>query len=375
VELIKISKVRVVSKFRKIVDVYQDGKSIAYLIYLTSILFLCLSCTKVFYFTEGKMDLQGNGWGYEGKLTFVNTTYNFTCEGQIAPASILRRDEQDKWYLTVNTATKCAEISHQEVTDVSYNSEQMLATFEQQDFRQILPAPWDNTSLTNYNIQYVKPISTLTKDLIAYYQMNSGIEPIVLDNSGSGFDGTLANGATLKAEGTLLLDGLDDYLDVGKFDIAGSTMSISARFYSEDLANCGTNDCRIVSKAVGVTDNDHYFMVSTIKVGTATRLRFRLKTQGVTDVLIASSGDLSAGEWVHVVATYDGAMMRLFKNGIEVGSMAKNGDLDTNSSVSVWVGNNPPDSASRPFKGQIDDLRIYKRALTDIEINELSSTN
>ena len=109
-------------------------------------------------------------------------------------------------------------------------------------------------------------------------------------------------------------------------------------------------------------------MVSTIKVGTTTRLRFRLKTNGTTTTLIATSGDLLDNQWVHVAAVYDGATMKLYKDGVEVGSVAKTGSITTNSGVSAWIGGNPPGATDRAWDGQIDDVRVYSRALTAAEI-------
>ena len=69
-------------------------------------------------------------------------------------------------------------------------------------------------------------------------------------------------------------------------------------------------------------------MVSPIKVGTQTRLRFRLKTNGSTTTLVATSGNLSNNVWVHFAAVYDGANMRLYKDGSQVGQHVKNRKSD-----------------------------------------------
>jgi hypothetical protein len=109
-------------------------------------------------------------------------------------------------------------------------------------------------------------------------------------------------------------------------------------------------------------------MLSTIKKGNKTRLRFSLKANGFTTELIAASGDLMNGEIFHVVAVYDGAFMRLYKNGIEVGNVAKIGRIDTSDSVDVWIGNSPHVDNSQPWKGAIADVRIYQKALSEIEV-------
>jgi hypothetical protein len=113
-------------------------------------------------------------------------------------------------------------------------------------------------------------------------------------------------------------------------------------------------------------------MVSTIKVGNKTRLRFRLKTNGRTSTLVAASGDIVKNQWVHVTAVYDGQTMRLYKDGVEVGSRAKRGNITTNSKSSVWIGGNPSGATSRPWKGHIGDVRLYSYPLTNTEISRLA---
>jgi len=139
-------------------------------------------------------------------------------------------------------------------------------------------------------------------------------------------------------------------------------MTITARFKAESFGG-GGQDGRILSKATGIQEQDHYWILSTWRVGRAIRLRFRLK-----------AGDLKLGVWTHVVAVYDGKLMKLYKDGRLVGSIAKTGIIDTNANVSVWIGDNPPEVGSRPWNGLLDDVRIYNRALAESEISELSET-
>jgi hypothetical protein len=213
--------------------------------------------------------------------------------------------------------------------------------------------------------------STTNEDLVAYWPMDAGAGTSVEDISGRGNTGVLVNGAQL-ATGGVKFDGVDDYMNVGKLNIVGNAMAMTGWFKADNLSNCRARDCRIISKATGSAEQDHYFMVSTIKVGSITRLRFRLKTNGMTSTLVAASGNLQENKWVHVAAVYDGKAMRLYKDGVEVGSMAKQGSITTNSGSSLWIGSNPPHATSRPWKGQIGDVGLYDHALTKAEISELA---
>jgi cysteine-rich repeat protein len=114
-------------------------------------------------------------------------------------------------------------------------------------------------------------------------------------------------------------------------------------------------------------------MLSTTFDGAATRLRFRLKAGGQTTTLTASSGDVQVGEWTHAVALYDGVSMRLYQNGVEVGSISKSGTLDVDPTTPAAIGDQPTGAGSAPFHGPIDDVRIYDRALSLLEVQALAS--
>ncbi|MBN1275122.1 VCBS repeat-containing protein [Candidatus Woesearchaeota archaeon] len=163
-------------------------------------------------------------------------------------------------------------------------------------------------------------------------------------------------------------DGNGDRIEIPSFSISGDELTIAAWFKAADLANCPDSDCRIISKATGIQEEDHEWMISTWYESGTTRLRFRLKTNGDTGTLITSP--VSNNEWVHVTAVYDGQYMRLYKNGAETGKLAKTGTITT-SGAQVWIGDNPPIVNSKPWDGIIDDVIIFDRALTASEVQQL----
>ena len=65
--------------------------------------------------------------------------------------------------------------------------------------------------------------------------------------------------------------------------------------------------------------------------------------------------------WTHVALTYDGAMLRLYVNGVQAGSQARTGSIQTNSNP-LWIGGNSP--YGEYFQGLIDEVRVYNRALS-----------
>ncbi len=219
------------------------------------------------------------------------------------------------------------------------------------------------------------PVDTIhvgSPNLIAHFTFDDGT---AVDDSGNANDGTISG--ALPSPGkvgakSLGFDGVDDHVDVGPIlNYPTESVSVAAWFSSDALANCGSFDCRIASKATDTSESEHYLMLSTVKIGGDVRLRFRLKAGGTTQTLIASVGNIQNGVWYHVAATYDGATMKLYMDGVEVGSVVKTGIIDLAPAVDFWIGGNPDSPTSRPWEGRIDDVRIYDGALTKDEIAAL----
>ncbi|UCG50578.1 MAG: PKD domain-containing protein, partial [Candidatus Latescibacterota bacterium] len=207
---------------------------------------------------------------------------------------------------------------------------------------------------------------------IAYWMLDESDGTTAVDSVGSNH-GTLNNGPVWrpsggKINGALEFDGSDDYVDLGTMDVStGSGISIVLWFRADDFDQ---HDGRFISKAVGPVGDDHYWMVSTVD---STGLRFRVKTGGVTTTLSTATGEIQAGEWYHVAATYDGANMRIYKNAVVVAETGKTGKVDSDPGAGVALGNQPPVAGGRPFDGLLDDVRVYDRGLDSTEVALLAN--
>jgi hypothetical protein len=75
--------------------------------------------------------------------------------------------------------------------------------------------------------------------------------------------------------------------------------------------------------------------------------------------------------WSHVALTYDGAILRLYVNGRQVSSRRTTGSIQTPGSP-LWIGGNHP--YGEYFRGLIDEVRVYDRALAREEIRRDMAT-
>jgi hypothetical protein len=74
---------------------------------------------------------------------------------------------------------------------------------------------------------------------------------------------------------------------------------------------------------------------------------------------------LSTNVWQHVAATYDGSLMKIYVNGSSVASSPATGTINAVTSDLV-IGKNIFNDTS--FPGGIDEVELFNRALTDMEV-------
>ena len=83
------------------------------------------------------------------------------------------------------------------------------------------------------------------------------------------------------------------------------------------------------------------------------------------DIGDAGTAAVALNTWTHLAVTFDGSTLRMFVNGVQVSSASVAGSMGASTGPlriggdSVW---------GEYFKGQIDEVRIYNRALSPGEI-------
>jgi len=79
------------------------------------------------------------------------------------------------------------------------------------------------------------------------------------------------------------------------------------------------------------------------------------------------------GTWVHLCGVFDGSAYSLYRNGVLVASTVDGATAPANMDAPWAVGARAPqpDGLERLMEGEIDDLRIYGRALSAAEVQAL----
>jgi len=84
-----------------------------------------------------------------------------------------------------------------------------------------------------------------------------------------------------------------------------------------------------------------------------------------SEVSVTGSSGLTLNVWTHLAATFDGAMLRMYVNGVEVGTRAVSQPIAPSANP-LKIGGNAV--WGEYFAGLIDEVRIYNRALSRNEI-------
>ena len=82
-------------------------------------------------------------------------------------------------------------------------------------------------------------------------------------------------------------------------------------------------------------------------------------------------GSFAPGQWHHLAAVYDGAVMRLHVDGQLVnGSTKQSGDIAYPAKGRLLIGGYENQDGVKSFSGRIDEVRLWNRVRTAADIKQ-----
>jgi hypothetical protein len=210
---------------------------------------------------------------------------------------------------------------------------------------------------------FSKPPTNL--GLVGYWSFDENAGTIAHDFSGFGQNGNLNNMESTdwisgKRGRALDFDGVNEYVSItdsqGRLNIS-STVTVS--MWVKDSV---WDDGDLLSKAAG-----SYAFWSHVGTG------MRFGRQGGSENQWAIGPFPQTGKWVHIVGVSNGSNALLYYDGVLVAtSGASMGTLNNGGAVAIGAGVGTGDDGY--VSAQIDDVRIYNRALSLNEIQSLYSS-
>ena len=214
--------------------------------------------------------------------------------------------------------------------------------------------------------------SFLTNGLVAYYPFNGNAN----DASGHGNNGTVY-GATLNTDrfgspaSAYHFNGTNAYIDIPQNSVLNSlttNLTLSAWIWQSGAIPDGYS---IISKSETRWGNG--WMFDTHNCTNETGNTLRLQTGGNNNSCNVPGGTAySLMQWHHVVATVSGANGSVYLDGILSG-VGNVGNIPVNA-LDVFIGyTHVTEGAGLDmwFNGIIDDIRIYNRAFSTNEVQQL----
>ncbi len=215
----------------------------------------------------------------------------------------------------------------------------------------------------------------ITSNLRAHYPFTAGTGN---DVSGNALHATLANV-------TVTPGPLGISPDAALFNGSNSTAVVSATIA---MGNQQTFAAWIKPTAYG----DYRPIIEKADPGYAGEIdcELRIKPDGKVDwyvstvggpygvlVSITSNSSVTLNVWTHVAGVIDRAnnQIRLYLNGNLEGTVSMGGSDARNNNRVLRIGNQNSNQAVRYFQGALDEVRIYDRALSNIEVQSLANEN
>jgi len=192
----------------------------------------------------------------------------------------------------------------------------------------------------------------------AAYAFSEGAGPSTVDGSDNGHVGTLVGGPTWTTDGqyggALAFDGVDDAVEIPVTDAVAVTDAFTVEAWIKVPATPAAAQM-VVQFAGDVNDG--------LRLTTDGRPRLRVTLDGVQRA-VAAPWSVPVDVWTHVAATYDGTLLRLYMDGSLAATNAATGSVAGRDTLLVGRGR----QGGLPFLGTLDEVRLYRRALTPAEI-------
>ncbi len=208
----------------------------------------------------------------------------------------------------------------------------------------------------------------LSANVISYYSLDEiSKDSIVTDFSTNSNNGILKNGAKLGAGlvgNALTFDGVDDYVQFSastSFDINAAAVSVSL------WAKLSYLPAELPGAFGALFDSDGDQYVLYLDKGNK-ELRFKVTTTVSAERPGIPEADLISGEWIHLVGTYDGIAAKVYLNGVLKDSHPLTGNVKAGQVL--MLGRNAIASPTY-FKGSIDNIHVFSKALTEDEIKDI----
>ncbi len=212
-------------------------------------------------------------------------------------------------------------------------------------------------------------VSSARAGLVAHWTFDETTGTVAQDSSGNGLDGTLVGGPQWvpgRIDGALQFDGSNDYVRAPHIPFDNRSFTI-AMWVNPVLHT----DQQVVfaQHQAGSTDLSLHFRLGGPGIGGG-----NVPLRGVRMAFYANDLDTAGGiiqdnTWYHITFWYDfeNQNRKIYVNGVQEAQGAATPYLGTSGDTRIGQWNN-----NQWFRGIIDEVRIYNKALSQAEVASLA---
>lgn len=211
--------------------------------------------------------------------------------------------------------------------------------------------------------------------LVGYWSFEDGKGGALTDFSGQGNTGILNGGyawVSGKFGRALNFNGSSDYVSLSNSAVLNpaNELTLSAWVYVNGGAGTYRDFISRWDSTGGVNERTYL-----IGVNSSNALYAAISSDGTDGgaTIVTDPSAFPTSSWVQVSLTWNGGTMRLYRDGVEVASGSHSGMASSPNTVTglgATIGRSGDPQVSL-FNGLIDDVRIYRRALSAGEISAL----
>jgi len=201
--------------------------------------------------------------------------------------------------------------------------------------------------------------------LVGFWEFEEGSGLTTADSSGNGNTGTLANELMWTGFGELNFDGVDDYVDCGNDPSLNLTSNLTIAAWINPISFGQGGYGRIVDKGSSSTGFSFFLNEANNGLGYV--------IYGGT-LVWSDASVIALNQHQYVAVVYNGfsSTITFYVDGLPVGSSNYQTNPIDSSNDPLFIGIRGYD-LNRAFDGLIDDVRVYNRALSSTEIQQLYS--
>ncbi len=216
------------------------------------------------------------------------------------------------------------------------------------------------------------PISGPSQGLVAYHTFNSADQSgtTAFDSSGTGNNATLNGGAGIQSGlkgDALVTNGSGQFASIPFSSSLGGMSSLTLSAWV-NLATTSIGSCRHVIGA-GSGSNDQIYQLSA---NGSKRWSFGIKNSNATYFTLDSGVIAQSNTWVHLAGVYNGSALEMYVNGVKSANSTPASGTLSSESFTRYIGRKRTFEPRCDWVGSIDDVRIYNRALSGSEIQQLA---